>query len=440
MVIAMKIKRKKTINYIFNQKHIDYIRKCEKAEYNIAEGSIRAGKTVDHIYDFAHSLKTTRDRLHLVTAPTVAQAKLVIGDSNGFGLEHVFRGQSRWGKYKQNEALIIKGPDTKWKERIIIFAGGGKADSFKSMRGNSYGMWLATEINLHHENTIREAFNRTAAALDRKIYWDLNPDNPNHPVYEYHIDKYIELGKKGELNVNYGHFLVQDNPIMTEKKLKTIHAQYTPGTVWHKRDILGLRVVAEGLIYEKFADEPEKYLTDNLSNLMTINVGVDFGGNKSKHTFVATGITHNYEKLIVLITEKHEPDTPDTLNRQFVEFVKRVLKEFGNIDTIFADSAEQVLKKGLQKALFDNNINIKVKDSIKNEIIDRIRLVNSLIATNRFFYTENCETLVDALSTAVWDDKELVKDVRLDDGTSDIDTLDAFEYSFEKYLKALTVL
>lgn len=35
-------------------------------------------------------------------------------------------------------------------------------------------MWLATEINLHHENTIKEAFNRTAAAKDRKIYWDLN--------------------------------------------------------------------------------------------------------------------------------------------------------------------------------------------------------------------------------------------------------------------------
>lgn len=30
----------------------------------------------------------------------------------------------------------------------------------------------------------------------------------------------------------------------------------------------------------------------------------------------------------------------------------------------------------------------------------------------------------------VWDDKKL-EDTRLDDGTSDIDTLDAFEYSFE---------
>lgn len=35
-------------------------------------------------------------------------------------------------------------------------------------------------------------------------------------------------------------------------------------------------------------------------------------------------------------------------------------------------------------------------------------------------------------SNAVWNPKELTKDVRLDDGTSDIDTLDAFEYTFER--------
>ena len=49
-------------------------------------------------------------------------------------------------------------------------------------------VWLATEINLHHENTIKEAFNRTAAAKDRKIYWDLNPDAPTHFIYKDYID------------------------------------------------------------------------------------------------------------------------------------------------------------------------------------------------------------------------------------------------------------
>lgn len=37
----------------------------------------------------------------------------------------------------------------------------------------------------------------------------------------------------------------------------------------------------------------------------------------------------------------------------------------------------------------------------------------------------------------VRDDKVIGEDVRLDNGTSDIDTLDAFEYSFERYIPRL---
>jgi hypothetical protein len=39
-----------------------------------------------------------------------------------------------------------------------------------------------------------------------------------------------------------------------------------------------------------------------------------------------------------------------------------------------------------------------------------------------------------ALQEAVWNSKQL-KDVRLDDGSTDIDTLDAFEYTFERDIK-----
>ena len=39
------------------------------------------------------------------------------------------------------------------------------------------------------------------------------------------------------------------------------------------------------------------------------------------------------------------------------------------------------------------------------------------------------------MSSAVWDDKKPTKSERLDDGTSDIDTLDAFEYTIERDAK-----
>lgn len=424
---------KKTINFNFSEKHINYIKNCLDNTYNIAEGAIRAGKTVDNIFAFATELMLTEDRIHLATGSTVANAKLNLGDANGFGLEFIFRGQCKWSKYKDNEALIIKGPFTKNKEKIVIFAGGAKADSYKKIRGNSYGMWIATEINLHHEDTIKEAFNRTAAAITRKFFWDLNPDHPKHWIYVDYIDKYI---KNDLLKVNYEHFTIDDNINISEERRNEIKAQYNKQSVWYQRDILGLRTIAEGLIYRQFADNINKFKIDSPKNLMAINIGVDFGGNKSKHAFVATGITEDYNSLIVLRSSRTNPDDIESLVNSFILFVKEIISRYGFVDSIYADSAEQVLIKTLQKALLDNNLNIKVRNSIKNEIVDRIRIVNRLISEGRFFILEDTESVQEALATATWDSKKLDTE-RLDDGTSDIDSLDAFEYSFEKYIKAL---
>ena len=161
-VVCMPIK---TITYNFGQKHLDYIKKCHYNTYNIAEGAVRAGKTVDNVIAFAYELCRAPDKFHLATGSTMANAKLNIGDANGFGLEYIFRGQCRWSKYKDNDCLIIRGPYTNFEEKVVIFAGGKSSDSYKKIRGNSYGMWIATEINLHHDNTIKEAFEELGAEV-----------------------------------------------------------------------------------------------------------------------------------------------------------------------------------------------------------------------------------------------------------------------------------
>lgn len=434
-------KTKKTIQFNFSPKHKDYIRNCRDNMYNVAEGAIRAGKTVDNIFAFAVELMDTKDRIHLATGSTVANAKLNIGDANGFGLEYIFRGQCRWAKYKDNEALIINGRLTNYQTRIVIFAGAGKADSYKKIRGNSYGMWIATEINIHHDSAIKEAFNRTAAAYKRKFFWDLNPDHPNAKIYTDYIDKYAQQQEEGQLlgGYNYQHFTIDDNINIPPERIEVIKSQYDPATVWYQRDILGRRMVAEGLIYRTFANSAAKFITAERRPLMTINVGVDFGGSGSKHAFVATGITAGYNELVILKSKRTEPDDTEALIRDFMEFIDEIILKYGNIDAIYVDSAEQVLKKTIQNELLKRNINIAVKDSIKNPIIDRIRITNQLIVTGRILLTEgSCDTLKDALTMAVWDPKDTTKNERLDDGTSDIDTLDAFEYSFERYIKALT--
>ena len=135
----VKVNRRKRIGFNFSDKHKRYIKNCANSTYNILEGAVRSGKTVDNVFAFAHELKTTKDRIHLATGSTMANAKLNIGDANGFGLEYIFRGQCRWTQYKGNDCLLINGPDTGYKDKIVIFAGGAASDSYKKIRGNSYG-------------------------------------------------------------------------------------------------------------------------------------------------------------------------------------------------------------------------------------------------------------------------------------------------------------
>lgn len=437
----MAITKTKTINWGFGEKHKEYIRKCKDNTINVAEGAVRAGKTIDNVFAFAMELEKTPDKIHLATGSTAANAKLNIGEANGFGLEHIFRGRSRWGKFKDNECIYIK---TITGEKVVIFAGGAKADSFKKIRGNSYGMWIATEINLHHDSTIKEAFNRQLMAINRKIFWDLNPSKPKHQIYTDYIDNYKKKDEEGTLvgGYNFEHFTIFDNINLTEQRVDEIISQYDKNSIWYQRDILGKRMIAEGLIYRQFADvvtnpnKPNIYKTDkHRLNYMSINIGIDFGGNKSKHAFVATGITRNYKEIVVLESERYETDVdPEGLNELFINFVKRIINKYGKVDYVYPDNNEQVLIRGFKNAAKKEGLNITIRDSKKIEIVDRIRLVTSLIAQGRFFYTQNAETVEEALTNAVWD-SETDDLERLDDGTSDIDTLDALEYSIERDAK-----
>lgn len=474
IVRRSELNRRKTIPFNFGEPHKEYIRRCRNSTYNILEGAVRSGKTIDNVFAFAHELKTTKDKIHLASGSTLGNAKMNIGDANGFGLEWIFRGQCRWGKYKGMEALIIQGPDTNFRQRIVIFAGSFKADSYKAIRGNSYGMWIATEINLHHDNFIKEAFNRQLAAVNRKIFWDLNPEHPKAPIYTQYLDVYAEKAAAGTLlgGYNYQHFDIFQNINIPPGRLEEIISQYDEGSIWYIRDIEGRRTIAEGLIYPKIATsiaaKDRRFMIPaakaqamaragltpiqqgETEAIIEINVGIDFGGNGSGHAFVATGLTEGYEKLIVLRTKRYvegerDPDTkkrlddidPNKLSDLFLSFFEGVMRDYGFVTKVYADSAEPVLIRGIRNTLNNANYgNTKVEHARKSAIIGRIRTVTSLAAQGRIFYTEECETFELAISMAVWNPKKIELE-RLDDGTSDIDTLDAFEYTFENRIKKL---
>lgn len=50
-----QVKRRRTISYRFGDKHKAYIRRSGDCFMNVAEGAVRAGKTVDNVFAFATS-------------------------------------------------------------------------------------------------------------------------------------------------------------------------------------------------------------------------------------------------------------------------------------------------------------------------------------------------------------------------------------------------
>lgn len=424
----------------FSEKHKYYIRNAMSCKMSVAEGAIRSGKTIDNCIIAAMYLETCKDKIHLASGSTIANAKMNIGDCNGFGLEHLFRGRCRWGKHKGNDALFVK---TKTGDKIVIFAGGGASNSFKKILGNSYGLWIATEINQHYDSQdsdsfIKVAFGRQAASKQPKVLWDLNPSAPKHWVYLNYIDKYRESFVGG---YNYMHFTIADNLSITEQRRLEIESQYDKSSIWYRRDILGQRCTPEGSIYTSYTANPESFLVrpEEMPQLIMVEAGVDFGGHDSKNTFVAVGFTRGYRDVIVLKSVRIEEDLDDEqLKDRFVKFCLFVEGKFKRAFDVNYDNAEPILGRGLRLAAIRSNCRVNVNPCAKLPILQRIRLVNGLMAQHRFWLLdEGTETksAQDAFYDAVWDKDKV--DTRLDDGTSDIDTLDAAEYAFEKHYHML---
>ena len=103
----------------------------------------------------------------------------------------------------------------------------------------------------------------------------------------------------------------------------------------------------------------------------------------------------------------------------------------------WCDSAEQTLINGLRTAAARERLPINVGNALKKPINDRIRALCILMGSGRFYINRACPITIDALKSAIWDSKKETEDVRLDNGTTNIDSLDALEYAYEREIPNL---
>lgn len=328
----------------------------------------------------------------------------------------------RWRR--SDKLLEVKwGTTTNWFE---VF-GGKDESSFMLIQGRTLAGVLLDEVALMPESFVNQALARCSVDGAR-LWFSCNPQSPSH---WFHTD-WIERHR--ERNALYLHFAMTDNPALSEKTLERYQSMYSG--VFYDRYIRGLWVAADGLIYQQFADDKERYLIDTPpDNIMYAVIGLDFGGSKSAHAMTLTGFTTGFKQVIVLDEYYHNNLksgrlSPKKLEEAFVDFVRRAKSKY-KVYEAYCDSAEQTLIEGLTVAAIRAHLGIEVQNAVKGPINDRIAFYNSLMAQDRFKIVRSCTAHIKALEEAVYDDSKPVKDVRLDNGTTDIDSLDSMEYSTE---------
>ena len=315
-----------------------------------------------------------------------------------------------------------------------------KANQVSKIQGTSIKYAYGDEVAKWHQDVfvmIQGSLDKPYSCFDGA----LNPEAKTHWLKTDFLDVIEEKG----IDAYVQSYTIFDNPFLSKEFVENLCKEYE-GTVFYNRLILGQWCNAEGLIYKRFADNPSKYKwtkkkqdgSYDLPEGYTV-IGIDYGGNKSGQAFVCTRISYDFKTIIALGSEKHMGDIdPDKLFELQIEFAKKMEYKYNcNIDYILPDNEEVVLIRGLRKGAPQRGINAIVRGCVKEPINDRIDLERTMFAYDMFWYIEEeCKTLVEAISSALWDDSAK-EDTRLDDFTSDIDTMDAFEYSFTKFMRQI---
>ena len=308
-------------------------------------------------------------------------------------------------------------------------------------------MAYITEANECHPKFLKEVMDRTLSSSDRKIFHDLNPKPPAHWYYT-DILMFHEKQQKieNDYGYNYAHFNIFDNMSITNEQLKKTLSTYDKTSIWYRRDILGLRIANAGILFPLIANNEERYLTDKAESGYIVT-GVDIGKNGSKHAFCTTQIAKTFRSIIVLKSDEVDCSTQDDttgdksgigvkllqLKKGFIKHIRFILQMYGRIDKVKVDSAEPTIIDFLQQAILDIGMHIPVESSIKIQINDRIHLFGILLMQDRIHFIENqTKEIIKGLQDAT-QDEEAEDDRWLDDGTSDVDILDAFNYSIEEW-------
>lgn len=266
---------------------------------------------------------------------------------------------------------------------------GANADSYKAMRGFTSAGALLNESTTLHNTFIKEAISRCSYEGAR-IFMDTNPENPTHTVKVDYIDNDGQRLSNGQLNIKAFNFTLYDNTFLNKEYVESIVAS-TPSGMFTDRDIYGIWVASEGVVYADF-NRKENYIKE--ADIKDIQIkkyfaGVDFGWEHyGAISLIAQDINDNFY-FIKEIAFKHKHID------WWINEAKKIIEKYGDIN-FYCDHARPDYIHKLRQS--------KIKAiNARKDVMAGIGEIASLFKTRKLKVIEdNVKVFKDEIYNYVW--------------------------------------
>lgn len=313
---------------------------------NILEGSVSSGKTWISLVLWAFWVKTMpEDKLYMMCAKSLTTLKrnclILLQDLVG----------------ENNFKFSIPAKEGELFGRKILFEGANDARSEAKIRGLTLQGAYCDELTQFPRDFFSMLLSRLRLP-DAKLIATTNPDSPSHWLKTEYIDR------AEQLNFLDVKFLLDDNSTLPEDYVENIKREYTG--VFYERFILGLWVLAEGLIYpnyqEAIAEAPN-------SPIEAKCLSIDYG---TQNPFAALywekhgGVWYAVSEYYYSGRTTNKQKTDDEYGEDMDKFVEPYLLQGEKLETIIDPSAASFIallkKKNWSKVRTADNA---VEDGIR---------------------------------------------------------------------------
>ena len=358
----------------------------------ISDGSVRAGKTIIMSLSYVlWGMATFNEESFGMAGKTIGSFRRNVLIMLKIML--VVMGYHVHDHRSDNMLTISKGNVTNY---FYIF-GGNNERSQDLVAGFTAAGFFFDETTLQPESFVNQAIARCSVE-GSKVWFNCNPDSPYHWFKTSFIDN---LDQKNLIRVK---FQLDDNPSLSESK-KAMYRRMFSG-VFYDRYILGLWVMAEGIIYSMF-NHNTMVLKKVPSMVKMVHkwVGIDYGQSNAT-TFILCGLGSD-NKLYILDEYYHEGRTSQIQKSPAAcakELRKWLLKNgmegyFVNYRNIFCDPSA----KGFMLQLHEEGI--KGVRQANNEVVKGIELLSSIMQNDMFRVLAHCKHVLEELGAYSWDPK-----------------------------------